>query len=171
MKSNEVYALLREEVAPWAKEQGFRRTRSVLSWTRPHRAENLVFWFQITGDGWDAYAGSRFTVEFALSSEPVVYTGRARQRIGRLLDDEARERLRQIQNSVISSLTLPPKDYYALHVSNMVTDWYLSKFEPIQHPYSTSDIWLRYHDPEHVQAWGRFIVGLLPSCIEQVERW
>lgn len=171
-KSNEVYSLLREEIGPWAKQQGFTRTRSMLSWARPHGAESIVFWFQVTHDGWDRYAGSKFTMEFALSSQPVVGTGRARERIGRLLDDEAREGLRKIQNQVISSLSRPPKDYYALHVSEDVTEWFLSKFKPVRHAYSDiDDIWFRYHDPAHVQAWGRFIVGLLPSCIQQVEGW
>lgn len=164
MKSTEVYALLRTEIAPWAKVQGFKRTKSALGWTRPHGTANVDFWFQITRDGWDPYAGSRFTVNFT----PV--TGRAFTRIGHLLDDEGRERLRQIQNRVIASLQPPPKDYYALQIDAQTAEWYRRKFRPIEHPYSSADdVWLRYHEPEHVLAWGRFLLEVLPSCIRQVE--
>ena len=166
MKSSEVYALLRSEIAPWAKAQSFKRAKPVL-WTRQHGDTQTSFWLQIAvQDSWDPYAGSMFTVNFTHGSLPP----RPFDRIGRLLDNEGLERLRVIQDSVISSLSRPPADYDKLHVSQQVTDWYLAKFNPIEQAYSgTEDIWLRYHEPEHVQAWGRFIVDVLPSCIQRIE--
>ena len=36
MRSTEVYRVLREQIAPWAEAEGFKRGKSLLSWYRPH---------------------------------------------------------------------------------------------------------------------------------------
>src|SRR4051812_27148902 len=111
MKATEVYSRLRDDIGPWAKAQGFQRAKTMLSWHRPYHEHHLVFWFQVSRDGWDDYAGSKFTVELQLSEEPIVgEVSSFRRRLGEFLDDSFREEVRGIQNKIISSLTLPPRD-------------------------------------------------------------
>ena len=83
----------------------------MFSWYRPHRDLHIVFWFQVSQDGWDDYEGSKFTVEFQLSAEPIVgEVSSFRQRLGQFLDDSSREEVRKIQNGIICSLTPPPPE-------------------------------------------------------------
>ena len=173
MKSTEVYKLLGDEVGPWAKAQGFKRAKTMLSWHRPHKDHHIVFWFQISRDGWDAFAGSKFTVEFQLSAEPMVGSKSIRrQRFGKLLADSTREELRMIQNSIISSLPKPPSNHFILQLPGNIRERYLQSFQPVVAPYAPDeDIWLRYHASEHVRSWGRFVLRQLPQCLNQVEEW
>src|SRR5258706_12863523 len=172
MKSTEAYKLLRDEVGPWAKAQGFKRAKSMLSWYRPHKNMHIVFWFQVSQSGSDAFAGSQFTVEFQLSHDPIVGAGPHRQRLGKPLSDSSREELRGIQNGVILSLPKPPSDHFILQLSGDLREWYLKGFHPVTEPYSqNTDIWLRYHTDDHVRRWGQFVLQQLPQCIKQVEEW
>ena len=172
MKSTEAYKLLREEMGPWTKAQGFKRAKSMLSWYRPHKDKHIVFWFQVSKSGWDAFAGSQFTVEFQLSHDPIVGAGDRRERLGKLLSDSVREELRGIQNSVILSLPKPPADYFIFQLSENIQTWYLRGFEPVTEPYSqNTDIWLRYYTSYHVRRWGQFVLQQLPQCIKQAEEW
>src|SRR3954451_18728220 len=101
MKSPEVYAQLRSEIGPWFKSAGFKRAKGQLAWYRPHGDAFIVVWCQISQDGWDSFAGSKFIVELQRSSEPVcgVFSAR-RQRLARFLSAQEREEVRKIQNSI-----------------------------------------------------------------------
>ena len=173
MKSTVVYKLLREEIGSWAKAEGFKRAKTMLSWYRPYKEMHIVFWFQISRDGWDEYAGSSFTFEFQLSREPDVgVLSVRRERLGKLLDDSAREELRKIQNNVIQSLPKPPSDYYILHLPEDSKRWYQKKFQTITEPFPQNyDIWLRYHTSFHVSEWGQFVCKHIPQCIRSVQEW
>ena len=173
MKSTELYAILRQEVGPWAKEEGFRRAKAMLSWWRPYGDLFVVFWFQAWQHGWDNYAGSKFTVEFQIGPEPAVgWFEIRRARLPRLLDEQAREVLRLRQNEVISALPRPPANHPFLHAPGNVPHYYLSQFDTVDRPYAADfDIWLRYYSAEDVHAWGQFVRQHLPHCIEQVEGW
>jgi len=171
MKSTEVYALLKSELGPWFKASGFKRADSFLSWSRPHGELHITVWCQVSRDGWDDYAGSKFVVEFQLAREPIVGAGaKRRQRLASLLTAEQREYARRIENNVISSLKKPPKTHPTLHVSPHVTQWYLAKYDAVAAPYPDGhDLWLRYARPEHVSHWAQFILPLLPGCVSAVE--
>jgi len=173
MKSPEVYSLLKSELAPWFKSAGFRQARGLLGWSRPHGDAHIVVWCQISRDGWDLFAGSKFVVELQRSSEPVIGGGHARrQRFALFLSSEEREEVRKIQNEIIAGFRRPPASHPALHVSQRVTDSYLAQFKLISEPYSERhDIWFRYAAPEHITRWTQFIVGKLPRCIRTVEEW
>ena len=137
MKSPEVYSLPKSELAPWFKLAGFKRAKGLLGWSRPHGDAHIVVWCQISQDGWDLFAGSKFTVELQRSFEPVIGGGHARrQRFALFLSPEEREEVRKIQNEIIAELRRPPASYPTLHVSQQVTDWYLAQFKPVSEPYS-----------------------------------
>lgn len=173
MKSPEVYSQLKSELGPWFKSTGFKRAKGLLGWSRPHDDAHIVVWCQISQDGWDSYAGSKFIVEFQRSPEPMIggrHTGR--QRFGLFLSPEEREEVRMIQNEVIAGLHRPPASHPTLHVSQQVTDWYLAQFKLVSEPYpERHDIWFRYALPEHVTRWAEFIIGKLPKCVGVVEGW
>jgi len=171
MKSTEVYAQLRSELGPWLKSTGFKRANGFLSWSRPQGDEYLTVWCQISQDGWDDYAGSKFVVELQLAPEPDVgAVGTARKRLSAMLNEEQRETVRQIQNRVISSLSKPPKTHPNLNISSEISDWYLAKFETIGTPYPENhDIWLRYGKAEHITEWAQFILQVLPGCVTEFE--
>ena len=142
----------------------------MLSWQRPHGPAHTVFWFQVSRDGWDAWAGSKFTMEFQVSELPVVgEVSSYRKRLGDFLDDETREEARTIQNQIIASLAAPPPDHFLLE-DQRLRKWYLAKFKPDARRYSKrDDIWFRYHEPAHLALWGRFILKRLPECIQEME--
>jgi hypothetical protein len=60
MKSPEVYAALKDHLAPSFQAAGFKRAKAMLSWARPQQNHHFVVWFQVSQDGWDSYAGSKF---------------------------------------------------------------------------------------------------------------
>ena len=172
MKSTELYKLLRDRIAPEMKALGFKRENSLLSWSRYYGDLYTVSWCQVSQDGWDAYVGSKFTMEFQRSIESAVGSvSRHRERVGRLISDVQREEVRHTQNRVIASLRRPPEGHPLLSVSPDMTKWYLAKFEQVPGPYSQKDdIWLRYASPEHVENWSVFLVEVLHQCVETIER-
>lgn len=173
MKSTEVYNTLKTHLAPVFQAAGFKRAKAMLSWARPQGDRYLVVWCQVSQDGWDDYAGSRFTVEFQLSDEAIVGARHVRrERFSKMLDDNGREQIRTIQNCVIASLRYPPAHHPALHISETTRAWYLEKFQKVDHPYSNwDDIWLRYGSKEHVATWAQFIIRNLPNWLKQAEAW
>jgi hypothetical protein len=172
MKSTEVYRVLREEIAPWAKAEGFRRGKSLLSWYRPSGELYLVFWFQVSQHGWDDYAGSEFVVEFQLSRSPEVgWQQLRRARLAHFLGADALKELQVTQNAVIRALPKPPSDYWILQDPRL-RDWYLRMFEPVSKPFSpTDDVWLRYHAAADVTRWGQCVLRHLPECISEAASW
>ncbi len=169
MRSTEVYRTAREILAPWCKSGGFKRAKTVmLGWHRPTDGDYLTFWLQVSQDGWNAYAGSRFTVEFELSEEPVVGTGRIHQRLFDLLTDCELRRATDLQNAVIAKLERPPPEYDVLHMGEAIAEWYLGKFEPVREPYTRrDDTWLRYADADDGRTWALFILDVLPGAIDR----
>ena len=171
MKSTEVYSLLKSEIGPWLKAEGFKRAGSLLSWCRPSGDSYTVLWFQVSRDGWDAYAGSRFAVEFQRSAEPLVGAkSSARGRIASFLSASEREDVRAIQNSIVAEFQTPPKTHPPLNITPEISEWYLSNFKIATEPYpDRDDIWFHYSKPEHVRTWSRFILSKLPDCIAAIE--
>lgn len=171
MKSTDVYRVLREIVGPWAKASGFKRgPGGMLAYWRPGKAEAeaLTFWFQCSQDGWDAYAGSKFTLELQRSDDPRPGAGRKRARVGKLLLPEERERFRMLQNQVISRLRRPPAEHLIFALQPEVGRGYLSKFEVVEHPYGLQeDVWMRYAGEADVRAWAVLAIEVLPALIER----
>ena len=173
MKSQQVYSALREHLAPLFMANGFKRTRTMLSWARAQGDKYIVVWCQVDRRGWDVYAGSKFVLEFQLSHEPVVgISSVRRQRLGEMLSTNEREEIRTIQNKVIASLHRPPRSYGLLNVSEELSTLYLRQFQPIDKPYSDrEDIWLPYANRHDLDMWSKFLVAKLPEFFRQIETW
>jgi hypothetical protein len=172
MKSQLVYSELRDRLNPLFKANGFKRSKTMLSWVRPHRELFLGAWCQVSHDGWDEYAGSKFVVEFQAGHEPTIGCSIRRARIGKLLSDSDRETIRAIQNNVIAKLTRPHKDHGLLHAGEDIRACYLKKFDPVERPYQQSDdIWFRYGSQEDVAMWAQFLIAKLPEVFKQIETW
>ena len=128
MKSTQVYQAIREVIAPWCKENGFKRTSGgMLGWYQAVDEKFIVFWFQCSQDGWNEYAGSSFCVEFQFSDSPHIGGGHAddRQRLPHFLTRNDLDEVRQKKNSVIAKLVYPPKDYYIFQLGVNLVNWYL----------------------------------------------
>lgn len=171
MKSTEVYQQIKIVFASWCKANEFKRTQGgMLGWYKPYGDRFVTFWFQCSQDGWNEFAGSKFTVEFQVGSDPRPGTPAVVcQRLGFLLDPDQLESLKHVQNEVISKLKKPGSDYFMLQMEQRVRDWYLSKFDllPVA-PLSKGDHWLRYHDPGDIQRWAAFVLSALPGVFKQV---
>lgn len=171
MKSPEVYAAIRDGLGPSLESLGFRREKALLSWSREHEGQQTVLWCQVSRDGWDDYAGSKFVVEFQRSDSPEAGApSSVRARLSRFLADDQRAEAGRIQCQVIASLSRPPRTHPALHVSPDVTRWYLEKFEPLRGAYGPGDdLWLRYAKAEHVTTWADFLRRVAAGCVEAIE--
>jgi hypothetical protein len=171
MKSPAVYKVLREIVGPWAKSAGFKRGGGgMLSYERPvpGGAGFQTFWFQCSQDGWDAHAGSKFTLGFQRAGEPGPGRGGRSWRFARLLTPEERERVRFVQNLVITKLQPPPPDHWTHALDAGPKRWYFAQFDPIVSPYAENeDVWLRYSDEEDICRWGEFLLPRLPALLEK----
>lgn len=170
MKSTMVYNLIREIVQPWAKQAGFKRgSGGMLGYVRSSSdgATFETFWFQCSQDGWDPYAGSKFTLEFQQAPEPGPGHGNHRARFNRLLSTEEREQVRLLQNVVIRKLQRPPRDHWAHSADVNLKRWYFARFDEDRGPYQESeDIWLRYAEEVDVRHWAVFLLPLLPKMLE-----
>lgn len=172
MRSTEVYRTLRGVVKPWCKSAGFQKgTGGMLSYHRRVSPGHETFWFQCSQWGWDAYTGSQFTVELQRASKWAPGNGDLRSRFARLMTRDELERVRRLQNLVISRLTRPPRDHW-IHDDDVDADLrrsYFESFDPIELPHRTDDVWLRYRDEADVRRWGDFLLPLLPSLLERFD--
>src|SRR5262245_24489527 len=174
MKSTDVYREARGVLAAWSKASGFKRTSGgMLGWTKVVADDHLFFWLQVSQDGWDAYAGSKFVVEFQRSQSAHMFdAGRdvVRRRLPHFLRDHELEDVRTLQNDVIRSLQRPPRDYFLYQMDAKVVAWYEAKFDPVADRYRRDeDIWFRYHEPAHVRRWAEFVMEVLPRVVHELE--
>ncbi len=91
-------------------------------------------------------------------------------RFCQLLDNEGRERVRAVQNTVIRRL--PPAPARVLRMlDDRARDWYLAQGQQVTAAYSTQhDIWFRYRDERDLDAWFRLLPVLLPGVLEAVQQ-
>ena len=87
MRSNEVYALLREAWGPILRAAGFRRTVGLSGWAQDHGGHFLLISPQVFHHGWDSVNGSCFTVEMDVAPKRK-WQGGWGERFGRSLPPE-----------------------------------------------------------------------------------
>jgi len=147
-----------------------RRSASAAAvWHRPAGEEFVVAWVQPTRSP-DAYGwyGSRFIIEFRRGAQPRAGVLGPGFRFCQLVDDEARERVRAVQNAVIRRL--PPAPVRVLRtLDDQERDRYLAQGRQVTAPYGPDqDVWFRYRDERDVDAWFRLLPVLLPGVLGAV---
>lgn len=168
--SRELYSLLRKRIAPGLKQHGFKRLQgAMLGWTRPFNSEHLAFWFQCDRYGYMQDFGSSFTLEFQLSPDATFATGDLlrRERFYTLLTSADLELIRELNNSVLSSLPEPgpsnPVHFIAPHLRESL----LQSYRPQLAPYANAkDIWLHYFSANDVRSWAEFLQPRMSRMIE-----
>ena len=147
-----------------------RRSASAAAvWHRPAGEEFVVAWVQPTRSP-DAYGwyGSRFIIEFRRGAQARAGVLGPGFRFCQLVDDEARERVRAVQNAVIRRL--PPVPVRVLRtLDDQARDRYLAQGRQVTAPYGPDqDVWFRYRDERDLNAWFRLLPVLLPGVLRVV---
>jgi hypothetical protein len=158
-------------LGPGFAAEGFacRQTSAAALWQRPAGREFVVGWVQPTrspdASGW---YGSRFIIEFRRGAEPRAGVLGPGSRFCQLLDDAGRERVRAVQNAVISRL--PPAPARVLRtLDERARDRYLAQGRPVTAAYDPDhDIWFRYRDERDLDAWFGLLAVLLPGVLGAV---
>ena len=147
-----------------------RRSASAAAvWHRPAGEEFVVAWVQPTRSP-DAYGwyGSRFIIEFRRGAQPRAGVLGPGFRFCQLVDDEARERVRAVQNAVIRRM--PPAPVRVLRtLDDQERGRYLAQGRQVTAPYGPDqDVWFRYRDERDLNAWFRLLPVLLPGVLRVV---
>jgi hypothetical protein len=170
VKSSDVYAILRDVLGPWCKESGLLRTKGgMLGWYEQiSKGSFLTFWFQVSRDGWDDFAGSKFIAEFQRGSDSRIGTGTLRHRLCHFLGREELATVQSIQNDVIRKLVKPLSTEHVVYtLPQSLIDAYEARFDEVRTPFRPiDDVWLRYVERGDVERWGRFLLPLLPRIVE-----
>ena len=147
-----------------------RRSASAAAvWHRPAGEQFVVAWVQPTrspdASGW---YGSRFIIEFRRGAQPRAGVLGPGFRFCQLVDDEARERVRAVQNAVIRRM--PPAPVRVLRtLDDQARDRYLAQGRQVTAPYGPDqDVWFRYRDERDLNAWFRLLPVLLPGVLDAV---
>ena len=147
-----------------------RRSASAAAvWHRPAGEEFVVAWVQPTrspdASGW---YGSRFIIEFRRGAQPRAGVLGPGFRFCQLVDDEARERVRAVQNAVIRRM--PPAPVRVLRtLDDQARGRYLAQGRQVTAPYGPDqDVWFRYRDERDLNAWFRLLPVLLPGVLRVV---
>jgi hypothetical protein len=169
--SRELYSLLRERIAPGLKQLGYKRlTGAMLGWTRPFGTEHLAFWFQCDRYGYMQDFGSSFTIEFQVSADTKFASGDLlrRERFHTLLSPEDLELVRELNNSVLSSLPEPGPSNPLHHVAPQLRESFVQAYLPEPTPYDRArDIWLHYFSAGDVRSWAEFLAPRIPGMVER----
>ena len=167
LRAPELHRLALQELDPQLRALGFKRTpkSSVASWTRRANDRWTVIWLQPSQNNDRFSPGFKFTIEFALSTEPVTGGNGYRERLPNLLSDEEREELRRLENATIAHLRPPAKGLYATF-PNGTREQLLGEWKPRKAPYPRGeDIWFRHANEDDVRHLMAFFQRVLPSAI------
>ena len=167
LRAAELHRLALRELGAGLHALGFERTprSSVASWTRPANDRWIVMWLQPSQTSDRFSPGFKFTIEFALSTEPVIGGSGYRERLPNLLDDEAREELRRLENTTIAHLPPPARGLYA-GFPDETRERLLAEWQPRKTPYPRGeDIWFRHANEEDARKLMAFFQRVLPSAI------
>ena len=148
-KAKEFHSFLRAELGPFLTELGFRRTpkTTVASWLKPIGTRWLVFWFQPSQWNDDSSPGFSFTVEFRLGAPPSLRIWGFHQRLPKLLTDDERADLLQLENNVMRKLPGPDPQFLSMF-PDADRERYLARFRPRAVPYASGeDVWLSPDPP------------------------
>lgn len=171
--SKDVHAALRRALGPVAKPLGYRRApgTSGCSFTSENGGLWQTFWVQVDKWGWEQWTGSAFTVEFQWDATPERGSwGDARTRWTALCSDSDLQVARDVNSATArSALPLPrlrraDKGLLDFAFEQERLDS-LSRADEAWWP--GLDVWCRYRDPQHVDAWASFFAERLPAMLDR----
>lgn len=163
-RSGDLVKVIRAELAPWLKEQGFKRLGSN-GWIRPSGEQFAMVVVQCSQSGWDDRSGNKFVIEFEQSREPRRGTGSNRDRIWYLLDELSRHEALNINTRVAQ--TLPPPDMqFVNELPAGIREHYLASFGPSTETNNSSDVWFKYYDETDAAIWAEFLKGRIGPVLE-----
>jgi hypothetical protein len=172
VSSRDLYARLRDVLAPSMKAAGFRRLKgSTLGWSRPAGPGTTNAWFQCDRYGWDASFGSSFTLEFRMAANAGTGMGSvpSLQRFPTLLSLVDLEHVRQLNNAILGSLPEIGPDHPYRLLPTEYLEAVMSKYRPQLEPYNPNlDPWAHFYSADHVDQWARFFE---PRLIPMAERF
>lgn len=164
-RSKDLVDVLRGELGPWLKEEGFKRLGSQ-AWIAPRGAEHVIVAVQCSQRGWENRSGNKFVVELELSREPRRATGYGRNRLWSLLDELSRHEVLKI-NSLVAQ-TLPEPDMRFLKELDPSTrEHYLGWFAPSPQTIEDTDVWFAYYDETDASRWATFMSGRIGPALEK----
>jgi hypothetical protein len=144
---------------------------SIAAWARPAAEQFIVCWVQPSRhpDSFGWY-GTKFTIEFRQGNKPAVAVSGPAVRFCSLLDDDGREQVRAVQNTIIRRMP-PPPAHATSQLTGNTLDWYLFQGREVTTPYSPhDDIWFRHRDTHDLADWFRLLPALLPATLNQLRR-
>jgi len=154
-RSLDLVQVLRPELAPWLRQEGFKRLGSQ-AWIQSVGDVHRIVEVQCGMAGWDPRAGTGFVIEFEESHKAARYSGFHRERVWTMLDDAARAEAIAINGRV--QQTLPPPDSVLLRsLPASLRPYYLSKFSAPTSTVRDSDVWFRYYDETDADQWAVFL--------------
>lgn len=168
VKSRELYSVLRANLGPQLASQGFRLARSgTLTYERRTDSWQVRLHFQCDKWGWDKDWGSKFTLNVVVQTIDE-HPGATQHRGGRffhLLAPISRETVRELNNSVVSSLPGALKNAFVTIPDDEGNQVLIIGEKPALAPYFPGwDIWLHYYSTDDVARWSAF----LGPSIEQI---
>ncbi len=173
MKSTEVYNLICKTIYPILKLKGFRKTKSgMLGFYILLKEHYLVIWFQCSQDGFDIYAGSKFTIEIQISeSNEIGAESVFARRIPHFLNKIDFDNIEELQNKIKDKLVKPPKTHFIFDMEVNTQKWYLSKFEKVRYnEFNSNDIWFSYFSKEDIEKWTELIESIIERIFKDFEK-
>ena len=175
MKNRDVFKTFRQHIDPVASELGFNaqsNTGTDLPWIRKldNRRHEIV-WIQMDKWPWDAWMGSKFTVNFQNARSPKIGLSRGTKlcRIGDLLKGNYKRDAERIQNEAISKIKVPTGKQYKAEMGfesdEFILDEYREQSQPVKFGKNLGDLWLRIVVPEDVTSWAIFLSDWLPKAL------
>lgn len=143
-------------IAAWVRPAG---QQSIVSWVQPSRHPDSFGWY-----------GTAFAIEFRRGNQPRAAVPGPGFRFCNLLDDDAREQVRAVQNTIIRRM--PPAPARVTRQLDADTlEWYLSHGREVTTAYSArADVWFRHRDEQDLADWFRLLPTLLPMALNELQK-
>lgn len=173
MKSTEVYKEISNIIFPKLKLNGFKKTKSgMLGFYKKLKSHYLTIWFQCSQDGFDKYAGSKFTVEIQIGGSDKIGDSLHRHRIQYFFTQSELNNIKKVENGIKDTLHKPPKSHVIFTMSDNLQKWYNKKFEKDNTSYShSSDIWFIYFDIGDIQKWIKILEPIIERILADYETY
>ena len=170
VKSQDVHKVLRPAIEGVLLPIGFSHTeKSPPEYRRPPprgwcrsfgESKFLVISLQLDWKGgFNTSSGGKFTLNFELSTKPLVWTDEQwPTRFWRLLDRCQKQDAIDIERRVVAEIPPPP---------DRIANWFGGRLRTFHLPWE--EVWMRYGTIGHVEMWAEYLSRNLASAIDRFE--